>query len=62
MSQSFWNEYYKNTSSPWMTPDASFVAEVTRLPVGSALELGCGGGADSIWLAVRNAVRAKKPL
>ena len=45
-----------------MTPDASFVAEVTRLPVGSALELGCGGGADSIWLAVRNAVRAKKPL
>lgn len=51
MSQNFWNEYYKNTSSPWTTPDAGFVTEVTRLPIGRALELGCGDGADSIWLA-----------
>ena len=54
MSQDFWNEYYKNNSSPWTTPDAGFVTEVTRLPTGSALELGCGEGADSIWLAKRN--------
>ncbi len=54
MSQKFWNEYYKNTNAPWTTPDAGFVAEVTHLPTGSALELGCGEGADSIWLAKRN--------
>ena len=54
MSQKFWNEYYKNTNAPWTTPDAGFVAEVTQLPTGSALELGCGEGADSIWLAKRN--------
>ena len=54
MSQKFWNEYYKNTNSPWTKPDAGFVAEVAHLPPGSALELGCGEGADSIWLAKRN--------
>ena len=54
MSQKFWNEYYKNTNSPWTTPDAGFVREVTHLPTGKALELGCGEGADSIWLAKRN--------
>ena len=54
MSQKFWNEYYKNTNAPWTTPDAGFVAEVMHLPTGSALELGCGEGADSIWLAKRN--------
>ena len=54
MSQKFWNEYYKNTNLPWAKPDAGFVAEAKHLPTGSALELGCGEGADSIWLAKRN--------
>lgn len=51
MSQIFWNKYYQNTTEPWTTPDAGFVAEVAHLPPARALELGAGEGADSIWLA-----------
>lgn len=54
MSQRFWNEYYENTTEFWTTPDAGFVAEVAHLPPGRALDLGAGGGADSIYLANRN--------
>jgi SAM-dependent methyltransferase len=34
-------------------PNGRLVAEVAGLPTGSALDVGCGEGADAIWLARR---------
>ena len=34
-------------------PNPQLVAEVADLPAGEALDLGCGEGADAIWLAAR---------
>jgi SAM-dependent methyltransferase len=34
-------------------PNGRFVAEVTDLPPGRALDVGCGEGADAVWLAER---------
>jgi SAM-dependent methyltransferase len=55
MPQPDWNERYKIGDLPWDTqePDANLVKLLeskTILP-GKALEVGCGTGTDSIWLA-----------
>ena len=34
-------------------PNAALVAEAGGLEPGSALDVGCGEGADAIWLSVR---------
>ncbi|MFT2816703.1 SAM-dependent methyltransferase [Leifsonia sp. A12D58] len=50
----FWEHRYSERDSIWSgNPNAALVTEASSLPAGRALDLGCGEGADSIWLAER---------
>ncbi|MEA5454952.1 class I SAM-dependent methyltransferase [Sinomonas sp. JGH33] len=50
----FWDGFYRERERVWSgKPNASLVREVGALAPGRALELGCGEGADAIWLAQR---------
>ncbi len=53
--QAQYKERYKAQDTPWDLgrPDFNLVEMVNRLPIekGKALELGCGSGHNSIWLA-----------
>jgi SAM-dependent methyltransferase len=50
--QDFWDERYRSAHRVWSgDPNPQLVAEVTGLPPGRALDVGCGEGADAIWLA-----------
>ncbi|MEO5318575.1 class I SAM-dependent methyltransferase [Arthrobacter sp. CC3] len=50
--ESFWDERYRQHGSVWSrNPNPSLVAEAASLRPGSALDVGSGEGADSIWLA-----------
>jgi SAM-dependent methyltransferase len=47
-----WDARYAESDRIWSgKPNVELVAEVAGLPGGSALDLGCGEGADSVWLA-----------
>jgi 2-polyprenyl-3-methyl-5-hydroxy-6-metoxy-1,4-benzoquinol methylase len=47
-----WDERYGGEEQIWSgNPNAQLVAEVSALPPGSALDVGCGEGGDVIWLA-----------
>jgi SAM-dependent methyltransferase len=49
-----WNERYAGAEQVWSGhPNAALVAEVGALAPGRALDVGCGEGADAIWLAGR---------
>jgi SAM-dependent methyltransferase len=51
--QSF-EEMYRATDALWSgRPNVQLVREVADLPPGTALDVGCGEGADAIWLAQR---------
>jgi SAM-dependent methyltransferase len=52
MLQEFWNERYETSARIWSgNPNLQLVAEVEGLVPGRALDVGCGEGADAIWLA-----------
>lgn len=49
-----WDARYGEGDQIWSgNANAALVAEAAGLPVGSALDVGCGEGADAIWLARR---------
>ena len=51
-TQAEWNARYSESTQIWSgNPNAALVREVTGLTPGRALDLGCGEGADAIWLA-----------
>jgi SAM-dependent methyltransferase len=53
-SQEFWDELYRSHGSVWSgEPNESLVKQASGLPAGTALDVGCGEGADAIWLARR---------
>ncbi|MEU9274908.1 class I SAM-dependent methyltransferase [Streptomyces sp. NPDC048341] len=52
MDPEFWDEMYRSRDQVFSgAPNAVLVTEVTDLPPGQALDVGCGEGADARWLA-----------
>jgi SAM-dependent methyltransferase len=52
MNQEFWDERYRSSNALWSgNPNPHLVTEAAGLVPGAALDVGCGEGADAIWLA-----------
>lgn len=49
----FWQRFYEDRDRWSGNPNAALVDEVSDLPPKRVLDLGCGQGADAIWLAAR---------
>lgn len=53
-TREFWDERYASSERIWSgQPNARFVEQVAGLTPGTAYDVGCGEGADAIWLATR---------
>lgn len=53
-TEAFWNERYRSADALWSgNPNRYLVSEAAELRPGTALDVGCGEGADAIWLAGR---------
>lgn len=51
-SQEFWDDRYRSADQLWSgQPNPQLVAQAASLTPGDALDVGCGEGADAIWLA-----------
>jgi SAM-dependent methyltransferase len=49
-----WDDRYAESHRVWSgNPNVALVSEISDLPPGRALDLGCGEGADAVWLARR---------
>ncbi|WP_030567672.1 class I SAM-dependent methyltransferase [Streptomyces aureocirculatus] len=54
MDAQYWDEKYGSREQLFSgAPNAVLVAEAAGLPPGQALDVGCGEGADALWLAGR---------
>jgi SAM-dependent methyltransferase len=52
--KAIWDERYRSRSALWSgNPNPHLVGEASGLTPGTALDAGCGEGADAIWLAER---------
>lgn len=52
LSPEHWDARYAENPSMWSgNPNMALVAEAAKLTPGRALDVGCGEGADAIWLA-----------
>ncbi|TFD85135.1 class I SAM-dependent methyltransferase [Cryobacterium serini] len=52
--EEFWDERYADMAQLWSgQPNATLLTETQELPTGRALDVGCGEGADALWLAER---------
>ncbi|BBH71405.1 methyltransferase [Actinoplanes sp. OR16] len=53
-SEDAWEERYRGRDAVWSgNPNPQLVADAADLPAGRALDVGCGEGADAVWLAQR---------
>ncbi len=52
-TQETWDARYAESERIWSgNPNPRLVEHVTELPPGDALDVGCGEGADAVWLAI----------
>ena len=52
-SQEFWDQRYRRGPIFYGRPNPWLVHHASALPPGTALDVGCGEGADTLWLATR---------
>lgn len=54
MDQAYWDDKYRTQDQLWSgRPNGVLLVEAAGLAPGQALDLGCGEGADALWLADR---------
>ena len=63
MSSRQWDERYSGDELVWTSsPNQFLVAGVDGLPAGRAVDLACGEGRNSIWLAERGSAGDRRGL